>query len=252
MKRLAIITGASKGIGAALTRTIINQIDSLILISRSTNSVLKAILDDFKVNYSWIEKDLCDIQNLALWFTAILSDNNSRDFDDIWLFNNAGMLEPVNTIGKLEDVEIINHINLNVLAPIVLSNAFISYLPDNLSRKIIFTGSGAANVNYHGWSIYGSGKAALHRFAETLQIEQKMLDNPAIIRIFNPGRTDTDMQTQIRNTSSDKFQAVQSFIDAWEDGKLNDPNRLAEQLIPVILNAKDNNQIYIIPRDLGI
>lgn len=74
-----------------------------------------------------------------------------------------------------------------------------------------------------GWSAYGSSKAALNSLSAHLAAEEKEITSITV----QPGRVDTDMQAQIRETAKEAMGQAQydNFVDAFEQGKLLKPEQ---------------------------
>lgn len=101
--------------------------------------------------------------------------------------------------------------------------------------RIILVSSGAALHGYSAWGPYGSSKAALHSLAQHLAVEEK-----DIITISgNPGRTDTDMQTKLREQGKEHMDAAvhADFVSVHEKGKLNRPEGPGNVFAKLALDA---------------
>jgi len=230
-KNIIFITGGSRGIGAAMARAWSGEQTELHLFSRSTNQKLEDELTSKGAEVHWHSMDLSQTEKSTDFFTQLLEKIDWENYSSVWLFNNAGMLEPIGKVGKKDVTTLTKHIALNVSTPLAWSHEFANILQEKKIEKwIINIGSGAANKPYFGWAPYGAGKAALHHFASTMGVEQEKEDHPIHVITFNPGRTDTDMQGLIRETDEEDFLHVKSFVEAYEQGQLNNPDDLAKGL----------------------
>ncbi|TNE73500.1 SDR family NAD(P)-dependent oxidoreductase [bacterium] len=230
-KRVLLITGASKGIGLSLAKSALESGFDVYNFSRTEG-------DFTHPNLHFIPIDLVDTISAVAKVDSVLKSLQLKDYDTIGLINNAGVLEPMYPMGKTSKPELIEeHFSVNTISPIALSELFIHELNRIDTYKFILNvGSGAADYPYEGWANYGASKAALHYFTKTVALEQKKVSNPVILALFNPGRTNTQMQTQIRSASQEDFPFTESFIQAYEQGKLNSPDVMAEELIKKINN----------------
>lgn len=95
--------------------------------------------------------------------------------------------------------------------------------------------SGAALHAYGAWGAYGSSKAALHSLALHLAVEEK-----DIVTISgNPGRTDTDMQKQLRDQGQGHMDdaVYADFVSVHTNGKLNPPEGPGHVFAKLVLDA---------------
>lgn len=83
---------------------------------------------------------------------------------------------------------------------------------------VVWVSSGAAFKPYVSWGAYGSSKAALHSVATHLAAEEPEICSVSI----QPGRVDTDMQREVRESGRSSMQPdqYQGFADAFRNGKL--------------------------------
>jgi benzil reductase ((S)-benzoin forming) len=210
-----IITGASKGIGAGIAKELLKQGNTVIGISRSKNSELTD-----SIQYS---VDLSNTETLETTFSEILQTIDLEKATGVFLINNAGLLAPMKPIQKASGSEIAKHINVNVIAPMILTSVFIRELADLNSRKrILNISSGAGKNPYFGWSAYCTSKAGIDMFSRTVSVEQKETKNPVEVISFAPGVVDTEMQSEIRSTEEEDFINLTQFKEMYKAGALQD------------------------------
>jgi NAD(P)-dependent dehydrogenase (short-subunit alcohol dehydrogenase family) len=109
------------------------------------------------------------------------------------LVNNAAVLEPIAPISEAEPAEWKRNLTVNVLGPMILTQAALPYLRRNNGR-VINVSSGAAQRPIPGAAVYSLAKAALNQFTRALAVEEKEITAIAV----RPGVVDTDMQVAIR------------------------------------------------------
>jgi benzil reductase ((S)-benzoin forming) len=240
IKRVLLITGGSKGIGLSLAKSALESGFEVYNFSRTEGELRHP-------NLHFVSVDLADTKLAVSKVQAVLTSFSLPYYETIGLINNAGVLEPMYPMGKTSNPELIqNHFSINTISPIALSELFINKLNGFKGYSFILNvGSGVADYPYEGWANYGASKAALHYFTRTVALEQKKVSNPVILALFNPGRTNTQMQSQIRSASQEDFPFTESFIQAFEQGKLNSPDVMAEKLIEKIKakNIKQGDEI---------
>lgn len=199
MTRKAIVTGISRGLGAEIGAELERRGFEVLGISRSAGEAV----------------DLADPSALTSW----LSGDTLRDFladaDDIVLVNNAGLLGPATLAGEQDAEATIAAVNVNVTAPILLTNAVLRDRPDALPVRVAHISSGAGRRPLEGWSVYCATKAAVDHHAQTVAAEQL----PGVrIAAIAPGVVDTDMQAEIRG--SQDFPAREEFVAMKDEGRL--------------------------------
>jgi benzil reductase ((S)-benzoin forming) len=233
-----IITGASRGIGEALTRRLIKSGNTLVAVSRNMNEDLVELAAGLNVPLFYFEYDLCFREQAELFINEVFSHIQLSESDRIALINNAGMLEPVAPLKSLDFELAEKHLNLNFLAPLVLSSVFISKTSALKIPKVILNiSSGAAFIPYSGWSVYCSSKAGLDMLTQVAGLEQKAEIYPVKIFALAPGIIETAMQETIRKTADDKFPERENFIKLYEEGKLAKPDDVAVMILDRIFNT---------------
>lgn len=214
-----IITGASKGIGLALTKALSAKGHAVFGISRS-------VPEDWP-GTKLFAVDLLDASRIADLVKDIFS-LLPADCDAVTLINNAGMVEPIGFAGSNTATDISKSIALNLTAPMVMSGAFINEaaaLP--IQKRIINISSGAGRKAYEGWSAYCAGKAGLDHFSRC--VAQEYADVKVIS--IAPGIIDTDMQGVIRQSAESDFPLIDNFKEYKEQGMLSSPEETADKLI---------------------
>lgn len=231
MKKLFIITGASRGLGFELATKALSFNHQVIGISRE--SKIRHPL------YAHLKLDLKNPKNLAKKIEDYLKKNFHKKFNEVILINNAAMVEPINFTFKVNDDDLKEHFQLNFFSPVTLINS-VKKIYDKKAEKLIICNlsSGAATRPIPNWSAYCSSKAALKMYTETL-MEETNVDSHLIAFSFNPGVMDTGMQTTIRKQDAKKFVRVSDFIELKENKKLRPPKEVAEKLLNFI-NASEN------------
>ncbi|MFJ8234118.1 SDR family NAD(P)-dependent oxidoreductase [Ureibacillus sp. NPDC094379] len=234
--KVYFITGASKGIGFELARQLSEAGHFVVGIART-----KSELDSVK----FIRADLTETEQLESVMDELFATTpqNSESFT---LINNAGMVDPIGLIGSVNAVEMTNAITVNLTAPMILSNAFISKLKDfKGSKRIINISSGAGRKAYEGWGTYCTTKAGLDHFSRVIALEQLNEEYPVEIVSIAPGIVDTGMQETIRASNEAAFPLLDQFITYKEQGLLSGTEQTAQKIISFIdhVNFKEAGPI---------
>lgn len=229
-----IITGASKGIGFALSKQLLRKNHHLICISRTKNEELEKIANQGDYPLYYIEQDLAQTDELSYLMERIWQVI-PNDFETITLINNAGMIEPIGKVESLSSEAIANNIAVNLTAPMILTSMFINRLENKpIGKKIINISSGAGRHPYNGWSSYCAGKAGLDHFTRVVSNEQANKENEIKIISIAPGIIDTEMQEKIRSVKAEDFELVDKFIGYKENNQLQTADQTAKALIKLI------------------
>lgn len=226
MKSLLILTGHSKGLGNAILNKFLS-VDNfqIIAISRSGLGMENPNLTVFQL-------DLSDLEAIENQLPQIFP---TGDFEKVILINNAGWIGEVKPVGKLTPDAIQKVMNLNLLAPIILTDAFVKAYSSFRGEKLICNiSSGAAHKPLAGWAEYCSSKAGLAMFSKVAAEDLKEKD----FRVFSlaPGIVDTDMQGDIRNAVESDFPALDRFSKYKTEGQLSSAEEVAEKVFHLLSN----------------
>ncbi|WP_296947778.1 SDR family oxidoreductase [uncultured Massilia sp.] len=226
----AIVTGHTKGLGAALAANLLARGVPVLGLARTRAPQMAAA---WPALLEEIELDLADGAALAAWIAGGALGDWLDGSGAVLLLNNAGVVSPVGPLDAQDPQAVLRAVALNVAAPIALSAAVVR-ASAGAQRRILHISSGAARNAYPGWSVYCATKAALDHHARAVA-----LDGERGVRICSlaPGVIDTGMQAEIRATPAERFPLRQRFVDLKETGTLVDPEQCAEQLVDYLLGA---------------
>ncbi|MGU7784218.1 SDR family oxidoreductase [Burkholderia sp. PU8-34] len=226
----AIVTGHTRGLGAALAELLLQRGVAVLGMSRSRHPSLGAQGGE---RFAEVELDLSDPARVEAWLAGDALRNFVDGASTVLLFNNAGTVEPIGPLDMQDPAAIARAVSLNVATPLMLSAALAKAAPDADDRRILHVSSGAARNAYAGWSIYCATKAALDHHARAVA-----LDAMRGLRICSvaPGVVDTGMQATIRSTSTDNFPSREKFDQLKASGALATPEAAARQLIDYALS----------------
>ena len=218
------ITGTSRGIGKAMAEFLLKEKENFVVgISRKSTIENK--------NYHHISLDLTNLYEVRKF-----KFENHTNAKRICLINNSGAIGQVKPVGKLSNEQIINDYNLNLVAPTVLCNNFISAYKDvNAEKIIVNVSSGAGKNPVDGWGVYCASKAGIDLFSRVIDNEQKLTAKNGF-RIFSvaPGVVDTQMQTDIRSASKEDFSRLNDFLNYKNTGQLAEANTVAEKFFKIL------------------
>jgi len=221
----AIVTGHTRGLGAALAEQLLARGVVVLGLSRSRHATLK---ERFPALLEEIELELADPTRVAQWVASDALRSFVSGAQTVLLINNAGMVQPIGPIEGQDATDIANAVSLNVATPLMLASALAAASVDATDRRIVHISSGAARNAYPGWSIYCATKAALDHHARAVA-----LDANRALRICSlaPGVIDTNMQAEIRSSGAEQFPMREKFEDLKRNGQLSTPEQCATQLL---------------------
>jgi len=190
-----LITGGSKGLGRAMALELAQRGMNLVLVALP-NSNLEAlsefIRNNFNVKVFFLELDLSDTSNYF-----IISDFiKNNDIKLKYLINNAGILSR-GFFNDLDGQFILNQINVNVLAPTLLTKLLLNNLKQNAPSSILNISSMAGFFALPKKQVYGGTKSYLLSFSKSLRKELK--DDRISVTIVCPGPLNTTSKLCYQN-----------------------------------------------------
>jgi benzil reductase ((S)-benzoin forming) len=244
--KYAIITGASKGLGAAIAKRLMNERIAVISVSRTENEELKRFASETGTYYRHYSCNLALETEVQEVFMEISHCIFQKDPSEIILINNAGVVEPIHTVGNLDQTPIIRNVQINLIAPILITNIFLNKaLHTETKVGVVNVTSGAAVRSIEGWSVYCSSKAGLNMFTQTAALEQAELKTQNKIIAFSPGIMDTEMQGTIRTSSKEGFKDLEKFKGYKENNLLLPAETVANALVDLIVGGDvESGKVY--------
>ncbi|KAI1075957.1 putative short chain dehydrogenase/ reductase [Whalleya microplaca] len=213
--KLAVVTGAFRGIGSAITRHLATKGSNVLGVyaSDSSTTLAREMTEELERAHNVkIIPVQADLASPELAGTIILKTLKSRFGDNAIvniLVNNAGVGGDY-PLGEVPIPEFHRIYNVNVLAPIVVTQALLPHLPHDRSGRIVNISSVASTMGFKTHTLYGGTKAALEAMTRTWARE---LAERATVNAVNPGPVEGDMY----------FAAGEQFWKQMEPFQLGTP-----------------------------
>lgn len=190
--RVILVTGASRGIGAAAARALAARGAHVIALARTQGGLVE--LDD----------DIRRLGGAATLAPADLRSGEAADqlagvIADRWgrldgLLGNAGLLGALSPVGHLEPKTWEETMAVNVTANYRLIRALEPLLKASPAGRAAFVSSGAARGPRAYWGLYCASKAALE--ALVLSWADETASSALRVNLFNPGPARTAMRAK--------------------------------------------------------
>jgi 3-oxoacyl-[acyl-carrier protein] reductase len=192
--RVALVTGASRGIGAAIIVELARQgiVPVLAVRKPASADAAAAAVRAFGIDPLVVQ---CHVEDPVQARAAVAATVNRYGRLDI-LINNAGVVDPMGPVGAVDVSEWDRAIRINLTGPYVMIDAALGALRASRAGTVINVSTGAAHAPRTGWSAYCSSKAGLVMLTRCLALEWGSEGVAAFG--LQPGMVDTDMQTAIR------------------------------------------------------
>jgi NAD(P)-dependent dehydrogenase (short-subunit alcohol dehydrogenase family) len=226
--RIAVVTGASRGVGERIASRLAHMGATVALLARS-----EAALHDLQQKLSAdgaralaVPVDLAEPQSIEHATQVIERDLGSPSI----LVNAAGVFGPIDLVKDTDPAAWIETIMINTVAPYLTCRAFLGGMIDRGWGRIVNVTSAAAlhtpgPIN----SAYGTSKAALNQFTRHLASELKGTGVTA--NVIHPGDVKTEMWGYIKTTSQrlgNVADAYTQWADWVEETGGDDPEKAAD------------------------
>ncbi len=226
--QVAVVTGASRGIGAAAARRLAQAGASLVLMARGEAEVeaVAAQIRDGGARAIAVPADVSDSEQIEEVIEAAVEQFGRVDI----LVNNAAVVWPVDEVAEADAEEWAYAIHINLIGPFYMVRNVLPLMQAQGYGRILNLSSGAATTPIAGMSAYCAAKAGLDMFTRTLALELTNTAQAGItVNTLYPGHVDTEMQADIRSVDTDESTLDFSRWHEWhEQGQLDNPAQVAE------------------------
>lgn len=191
-KKIALVTGASRGLGFHTALQLAQQGALVVATARQKRSLdgLAQELEKLGAPHLLVALELQDANCVKALANLIRSRWGVLDI----LVANAGILGALSPVESYEISQFEEVIRTNFLGNFFLIQAFADLLKKSAAGRAVFLTSGAANNARPKWSGYGSSKAALNLLVRSWAKENE--DKNIKINLVSPGATRTAMRAE--------------------------------------------------------
>jgi NAD(P)-dependent dehydrogenase (short-subunit alcohol dehydrogenase family) len=241
--RVALVTGAGRGIGRAIGVDLAAAGAVVAIVARSQEQLADTLVEIEANNddAAAFVRDLADVAAARSLLPDVEQELGPIDI----LINNAGTVAPLGPTESLEPSEVHNSLRLNVVAPVVLSAMAIPSMRQRGWGRIINVSSAVvANPSVMiGGNTYTFAKSALE--SHTLNLAAELDGSGVTANIYRPGRVDTTMQEWVRSRDPQRVGGglVERFRAFDEAGELITPGTSARSLV-TRLNGNQTGHVW--------
>lgn len=204
----ALVTGASRGIGAATARALAQAGAAVVLAARDRDAC-EGLAAEIRAAGGRAEAVACDVADWAQVKGAVDLCVERFGRLDV-LVNNAGMIEPIAALAAADPADWGRSVDVNLKGVFHGLRAALPGMVARGSGVVVNISSGAATSALEGWSAYCAGKAAVLMLTRAAQLEA----GPAGVRVvgLSPGTVATDMQRVIKASGVNRVSELE-----WSD-----------------------------------
>ena len=228
--RIALVTGASRGIGYATACALARAGAHVVAVARTVGG-LEELDDAIRKDggsATLVPVDLADLEGLARLGAALNERYGRLDV----MVGNAGILGPASPLGHIEPKQWTDVMTINVTANFQLIRCMEPLLRNSDAGRAVFISSGAAGNARAYIGPYSTSKAALEVLVRTWAAEIATTNIRA--NLFNPGPIRTRMRA--------------SLMPGEDPMTLDTPEQVAEFIVPMCLPGwTENGRLYNYP-----
>ncbi|MGN5754519.1 SDR family oxidoreductase [Acinetobacter calcoaceticus] len=227
MSSTIVVTGAARGIGAAITKKLLQQGYQVIGIDRQENpeqwEITQKIESSEISRWHGFQQDITDQKTTAKLINNILNKHSVTG-----LVNAAGVLIMRSMLeAQTEDWQTL--FAVNVMAPIAISQQLAKHFCEKKQGSIVTISSNSSRMPRIQLGMYATTKAALSHYCRNLALE--IAPHQVRLNIVSPGSTLTQMQQQLWTDNSPPPAVIDGDLSQYRTGiplrKLAQPEDIA-------------------------
>lgn len=237
MASTVIVTGAARGIGAAIALKLLQQDYQVIGIDQQADplnwDICQQLNPDTQARWQGIQQDITDHDATQQQIEKLLATYNVTG-----LVNAAGILIMSSLLeAKIEDWTRTFAVNLH--APVAISQQVAQHFVEKKHGSIVTISSNSARMARMQLGMYATSKAALSHFCRNLGLE--VAPHQVRVNIVSPGSTLTDMQKQLWVNSEPPRSVMDGDLAQYRTGiplqKMAQPEDIANTVLFLLSDA---------------
>lgn len=229
---LVVLTGASRGMGLAMARQLLQGGHALVTVSRGTSSELEDVARHAGMPLAQWPQDLADGAQAAARLRAWLESQPASRYASATLINNAGVVPRIAPLADSDPADLASALRIGLEAPMQLTAAFLAATRGwGVPRKVLNISSGLGRRPMASQSAYCAAKAGMDHFTRCLALDEARQSGGARVCSLAPGVIDTDMQVHLRGADPGAFPDVQNFAQLKATGMLTSPDEAAARVL---------------------
>lgn len=202
--KVALVTGASRGLGEGAARALAAAGAAVMLVARD-GAVAEKVAAEIRAAGGRAEATACDVARYESVESAVTRLATRLGAIEI-LVNNAGVIEPIAEIATSDPAVWGQNIAVNLVGAYNVVRAVLPGLIERGGGTIVNVSSGAAYRPLEGWSAYCAGKAGLAMVTRSIALETA--GRGVRVYGFSPGTIDTEMQVKIRASGMNAISRI--------------------------------------------
>lgn len=216
-RRVAIVTGGTRGIGAAITRRLVEEGAHVCAVFHSANETAESFRDELVEQGGSVTVHRGDVGGRAFCHSLVAEVVGAHGAVD-YLVNNAGLLVE-NSAARMTELEWDDALRVNLSGPFHLAQAVLPSMTERRFGRIVNVGSVTAAMGSAVEVGYGAAKAGL--LGMTRSLARAVARKGITVNLVVPGVFDTDMTRSMRPEAQ---EAIRAMIPL---GRRGEPSELA-------------------------
>ena len=230
--QIVVVTGASRGIGRAMTIRFAREGARVAMIARD-QARLDALASELEEHTVLaLAADVCDRSAMDEVCRRVLGEWGAPHL----VVANAGRLEPIGPIWETDPENWWKDVEVNLRGSFLSTHGFLPAMIEAGRGRIVLFGGGGSTRVFPWVSAYSMSKAAILRLAETIDLE---LDGTGVHAFsVSPGFVRTDMTERFANTATGR-KYIADLADRLDRNESTPPEACAELLVQIASGRLD-------------